>query len=112
MPFGNLRFGQCLLHILLNITNDEIRRAEGLQNAPFTRILGFRKSAEPLLHSIKEHSDIPMIAKPADAKHILSKEQYELFQADLERSQLYDSIASLKSGCSIQNELSRPMIVL
>ena len=55
------RLSRICANILLNVTRD-------FENAPpsYARVLGFRRSAQPLLRAIKERASVPMITKAAD----------------------------------------------
>lgn len=61
------RISRCLLHILLNIKKEEMP-SSGTPFVPYARILGFRKSAAPLLTAISKNSSIPLLPSLADAK--------------------------------------------
>lgn len=74
-----------LLHILLNI------HPEDALSVPYLRILGFRKDAGELLHSIKENATLPIITKPADAKFLLDEKALAIFEKELLCEQIYHS---------------------
>ena len=46
-----------------------------LDDAPYARVLGFRRSAAPLLSAVKSHSSIPLITKLAGAKKSLPEKR-------------------------------------
>ena len=54
-----------------------------MDNVPYARVLGFRRSAEPLLQAIKANSAVPLLTKPADACKKLPPEAERLFQQDI-----------------------------
>lgn len=56
------RISRCLLHILLDIKNNDSKILPS-----YARILGFKKDAKELLGILKENSSIPLISKLADA---------------------------------------------
>lgn len=75
-----------LMHILLDI------KKEAFQAPAYLRILGFKKEASPLLHEIKEKSQLPLITKAADASFSLQPSAYTLFEKELYAENVYHSI--------------------
>lgn len=73
------RISRCLLHILLNIKKEEMP-SSGTPFVPYARVLGFRKSAAPLLTAISKNSSIPLITKLADAKERLEEDALIMLQ--------------------------------
>ena len=69
------RLSRILIHILLNIYRQDLTMGRESDYIPYLRVLGFRKSAAPLLHQIKAQSKLPLLTKMADADRIL-KEMY------------------------------------
>lgn len=91
------RISRCLLHILLNITNEDMAFGKSLDYVPYARVLGFRKDSTALLSAIKEHSSIPMITKLADAEKILDETAYQLLKKDILTSEIYQAAVAGKS---------------
>ena len=56
------RLSRLCAHILLGVTRDF---AAENRLPTYARVLGFRKSAAPLLHAVKTRSSIPLVAKAA-----------------------------------------------
>ncbi|MCD8069473.1 MAG: nucleotidyltransferase family protein [Lachnospiraceae bacterium] len=77
---------------------------------PYARILGFRKSAAPLLHRIRETSSIPVISKLADAEGLLSEEALGLLNLEVRASRIYDSVRYHKSGERLPGEFQKQVI--
>lgn len=105
------RISRALLHLLLNITKDEACLGRNLSYAPYARILGFRKSAGPLLSYIHRQGSLPLITKTADAKEILSPEAMKILETDFFASHIYQSILA-SHGRQIRNEYTKSVIVL
>ncbi len=103
------RISRGLLHILLNITKDDILLAEKPENI-YARMLGFKESATPLLKEIKANSTIPFISKLADAQNMLSKDAYHLLEKDILSSHIYESLKTDKFGTPISNEFTRNIV--
>ena len=90
------RISRALFHILLNIKYDDIN-----YHLPYVRILGFKKSAEALLHTLKNNSSIDLVTKLADAN------KYEALLKDTYCADIYDRISGQKI-----NEMRRSPIIL
>ncbi len=61
--YTRARLSRLCAYALLNLTRDF---AQTHRAPEYARVLGFRKSASPLLKEIKRHSSIPLITKAAD----------------------------------------------
>ncbi len=107
------RISRCLLHILLDIKSEHLECYKETDYVPYARMLGFRKSATPLLHEIKEHSSLPLISKLADAPKLLDEKVLQMLQREIIASHIYEAVKTEKySDSAIKNEYSREMIVL
>lgn len=106
------RVSRCLLHILLDIEKAHLDLALSLDYAPYARMLGFRRSAAPLLGAIKSHSSIPLLSKLAHAQNILSAEADRMLRQDIYASDVYQGILSGRTGLPPQNELAAPLVIL
>ncbi len=110
--FTHTRISRCLLHILLDIEADDMRRGRAQDDTPYARVLGFRKSARPLLHAVRAHSSIPLITKLADAPRNLPAEADRLLKQDILASEIYQGIAYGGTGQPAPNEFSTPLVIL
>lgn len=110
--FTHTRISRCLLHILLGIKKEDMDAGRALDYIPYARVLGFRRSAAPMLGLIKSHSSIPLITKPADAAKILPQEADRLWELDILASELYMGIALEGTGRKRPHELSTPLVIL
>lgn len=106
------RISRCLLHILLNITKEDMASCRELEYTPYARVLGFRRSAAPLLSAIKKKSAIPLITKLADAEKILDEDSFLLLRQDIQISQLYYGVAAGLSESRPLNEYTIPLVLL
>lgn len=106
------RISRGLLHILLDITKDDISRYRALDYAPYARILGFRKNAAPLLAKIKKTSAIPLINKTADAKNYLPDASLAMLQKDFYCTHAYQALVYQKSGVLPRNEYTQSVIMI
>lgn len=106
------RISRCLLHILLGIEKDDMELGKKLDYTPYARVLGFRRSAAPLLGAVKEHADIPLVTSVPDARKSLSAEANRLLELDIFASRLYREIARADSRHPPLNEISTSPIIL
>ena len=105
------RISRCLLHILLDIENKHMVSGKKADYVPYARVLGFRKSARPLLSAIKKHSAIPLITKLADVRKTMAGNGKMLLMQDILSGELYRGIAAQSDRPAI-NECSVPLIIL
>ena len=92
------RIKRVLLHILLGIRDTAAP-------ASYARVLGFRKTAQPLLHQISQESTIPMITK-------LPKEAPEGLTEDLNAAHMWEMLAGHKTGRPLCTEYQRQLVIL
>ena len=85
------RISRALCRILLSITAEQLENARQNGHVSYARILGFRRSAAPLLSAIKKNSAIPLISKPADASRILSPDAMRMFERDVLASHIWEN---------------------
>ncbi|MDD2973011.1 MAG: nucleotidyltransferase [Lachnospiraceae bacterium] len=111
------RISRCLLHILLNITRDNLQRYLSCNPTPYARMLGFRRDSSELLSAIKKKSTLPLLSKLADAEKVLSQScdspyGVEMLQEEINASHIYNALISQKFHGAVKNEYEQPMIVL
>lgn len=103
------RISRALLHILLEITQEETRTF--LHN-PYTRILGFRQDSREVLGKMKKTKEIPVLTKIANYQKELPEVQKNLFEKDIFASNLYEAVACKKQKRGLINELQHSPIIL
>ena len=106
------RISRTLLHILLDIKQNDYAFATNLGTIPYLRILGFRKESSKLLSAIKKEATVPLITKVADASSILSPDAYSIFEKDLFASDIYYQLLSQKNGKKPMNEFTHPIVII
>lgn len=99
------RIQRSLLHTILKIRNQP-------EKVPYARILGFRKSASPLLKEIKLHAAIPVITKAADAPGILSADGQEIWNTNLRASNIYESVLAQKTDRPFIHEYQKQLVLI
>lgn len=106
------RISRGLLHILLDITKEDISCYRSLDYTPYARILGFRKEASLLLARIKKTSAIPLINKTADAKNHLAGAALAMLHKDFYCTHTYQALIYEKSGILPRNEYTQSIMIL
>lgn len=61
------RISRTLIHYLLGITTADMQNLKTYNYCLYARILGFRAESTPLLHTIKDCVNVPLISKLSDA---------------------------------------------
>lgn len=87
----------------------------GIHEVPplfYARLLGFHKTAGPLLQQIKKHSLLPVLTKLADASSLLSSEGEEILKENIRISHLYESVFCEKYSRKFVNEYTRQLVIL
>lgn len=92
--FTYARINRALLHILLGLKENDSTSPV----VPYARLLAMQKSASPLMKEIKEHSQIPVITKPSEARKVLTADALTMFLEDVAAADLYNRITSSKFG--------------
>lgn len=106
------RISRALLHILLGIKQEELKKYKEEGYCRYGRILGLRRDAGPLLSQIKAHTCLPLISKLADARPLLDSLSLQMLETDIRSSHIYESVLSRKFSAPFRNEYSRQFPVL
>ena len=104
------RICRVLLHILLNIMQEDYTVSSMNERITYLRVLGFRRDSAPLLSAIKKEASAPLITKVADASHVLSDDRF--WQHDLFSADLYRGISSIHQGLTLPNEYQHPLVIV
>ena len=102
------RISRCLMHILLNITEENMKQYKEDDFTAYARVLALRSSSSDLLKVIAENGSIPVLSRLKDADKMLSPLQKRLLDETLIASQIYN----LLSSNGISSEYSLKQIVL
>lgn len=107
------RVSRNLLHILLNIYRRDVDVFCSEDYIYYARMLGFKKEKEPLLSSVKEHSEVPLLSKLADADRLIaSADGRKMLAADIRAAQIYSLSIQQKFGGAPPCEYSRQIVVM
>lgn len=106
------RISRSFLHILLNMTKENLEHFIELDYTPYARMLGFKKTSTELLNAIKRNSEIPLISKLADAKAILDKNELSMLAEDIQAAHVYNALISEKFHVPVKNEFTQNIVIL
>lgn len=101
-----------LLHILLNMTQTQMEEYVRNDYITYTRILGFCKTAAPLLKALKAHTAVPMISKLSSAHYLLSPEGYSMLEQDIRAAHIYRSVAAARFRVPFVHEYAKQPIII
>lgn len=105
------RINRALLHTILGITKEDMNLYHAHDYCSYARILGFRESAAPLLHHIKQNSSIPIITKLADADSLLDDTGRNILSHEITASALYRQTVYHKFGELLPDEYRAGIIL-
>ena len=99
------RIQRGLLHMVLGITHVPA-------SVPYARVLGFRRSAGPLLKEIKQKSAIPLLTKLADASSVLDRKSLEELELNTFASNMYESVLASRTENAFTHEYQKQLVIL
>lgn len=101
-----------LLHILLNIRQEDMECFCGEDFVYYARISGFREKSASLLSAVKANSSIPLLSKLADAKRRLSSANgIKMLEQSIQADHIYATVLQHKFGRGFQNEYQRQIVI-
>ena len=110
--YTRTRIQRALLHLLFSITKEDMKFwKEGTPS--YIRILGFRKSAGPLLSALQREASVPVLKSLAGYDKVLSPKGKELLEKELFVSHFYYQTAAAKFQSKVpKDEFRRPLVIL
>ena len=106
------RINRSLIHILLNLKNENLDLYNENNYVQYARLLGFNKRATKLISDLKSISKIPIITKLSESYNMLSDIELKMLNEDIFASDLYNLIAYEKFGHSIKNEFRQGLEIV
>ena len=106
------RISRVLLHILLEIKDSNVNYPEFLDNAPYLRVLGFKKDSSALLSQIKKEATAPLISKMADASNHLNESGKILIDKDIFAADIYNLLINSHNKDTIKNDFSHKIVII
>lgn len=105
-----------LLHILLNIKNEDIALIKKEGYAQYAHILGFRKNSLPLLKAMKKNCLIPLFATSKDIQKHFSTHKEDisacktLLETDKRANGIYNSVVQSKFGFNVPDDFQKKFL--
>lgn len=84
------RISRILLHLILQMTQTDVKQYKEADFIPYLRILGFRKDASALLSALKKSAEVPVISKLSTALRTLDGTAKQMLEGDIFVSELYE----------------------
>ncbi len=111
--YTHTRISRALTHIVLGIRTADLEEYKAAGYAPYARLLGFRKDAEPLLSELKSRASVPILSKTADAPALLGTgtPAAKMLASEARASELWDSVYFENTGIRLP-EFPRKQIVI
>lgn len=106
------RLSRCAIHLITQQYSDDFNKISSEKKAYYARVLGFRRSAAPLLKEIKHTASIPSITKLADYKSQLDGYGRQMLETDIAATKLYRLTAQIKFQQIQKNEFSENLVIL
>ncbi|MCR5108434.1 MAG: nucleotidyltransferase family protein [Lachnospiraceae bacterium] len=105
------RISRCLMHILLDIRKDNMDKYLNEMHY-YARILGLNRNAHDLMHTLKEHSLIPLLSKLADYTGVITDDTGKLMlHEDIQAADLYESVIRNKFGTLFHSEYTKQVVL-
>ena len=98
------RICRALFHALLDIRE--------VPDLTYARLLGFRRSAAPVLTEIKKRGELPLLTKLADSSRLLDTKSLALLKQNTRISNLYETVLCEKTHKPFVHEYSKPIVTL
>lgn len=106
------RISRLLLHILLNIRQNDYENGKNLGYIPYLRLLGFRREAARFFPALKKCASLPLITKPSKSAAVLDGGALSMFRQDVFASDLYYGVQAQKCGFPPPNECRRQIVIV
>lgn len=101
-----------LMHILLDMTQENVDVYKENDYTQYARLLGFRKSSSDVLSAIKANSNIPLITKLPNALKSLEGAALSSLEADIHASKIYYGIQGQKYHHAPLNEYTKEIVII
>ena len=106
------RVRRALMHLILSIQEETVQNQIRKGWNSYVRVLGFRKSAVPLLGNIKDSCRLPLITNVAGSSKVLDEHASSMLRQDLRAAAIYESAAATKFQRAPCSEYRRKLLVL
>jgi predicted nucleotidyltransferase len=103
---------RALLHSFLNIETNTIEEKQDSQLHSYVKILGFKKSAGPVLSLLRKQSHLPLITNVHDHQKTLDLVGQKMLDQEIRYTCLYNNLVLEKSNQVKKNDYTQPIIIL
>ncbi len=101
-----------LLHILLDITAQQINSLHQQNHLPYIRVLGFRRSKEILLKKLMQSAKIPVITNLKNAKNQVDAIGNSLLHIEEKTTDIFFMTTPNPNFHALGQELTTPMVMI
>lgn len=109
--YTHTRLMRILCHILLGITKEHEQMFSPIEFEPYIRVLGFRKSAEPLVSALCHKAKVPVIINVSRDERNLSDLQKKLLDMEKKSTDIYYLGHPTFSGKKRALDYTMPVII-
>ena len=109
--YTHTRLMRILCHILLGITKEQEQIFSPIEFQPYIRVLGFRKSAEPLVSALCHKSNVPVVINVSRDERNLSDLQKSLLDLEKKATDIYYLGQPTPSGKKRALDYTMPVII-
>ena len=106
------RIQRALLHLILNMEYKHLLESKESGYHSYAKVLGFKRSASPMLKQLRKTSSIPIIQQLAKADSLLTPYARSLFLLDAKAHKLYQTVLCQKNQVRYEEEFSKKPLIL
>ena len=108
--FSKATVGRALMHITLGIKDEDMAGLKNDDGLRSVRMLGFRRSAEPLLSEIKKKGRIKLVSKLAD--YSSEDEDYDMIERTVRNDMLYRLVCMNKFDVDLKSPYEYGVVIV
>ena len=106
------RIQRSMLHICLDIKNEDLMRYKNNGYSPYIRVLGFRKDKKDLLGRLTKNSKIPVIVNIKNAEKELNSYGREILEKEIFADNIYSMLYPNKKFSFPNQDYTTPVVIL
>ena len=106
------RIQRSMLHICLDIKNEDLMRYKDNGYSPYIRVLGFRKDKKDLLGRLTKNSKIPVIVNIKNAEKELNSYGREILEKEIFADNIYSMLYPNKKFSFPNQDYTTPVVIL
>ncbi|TCK98319.1 putative nucleotidyltransferase [Natranaerovirga hydrolytica] len=109
--FTYTRIQRALIHILLDIEQNDLDYYMSYNRMPYIKLLGFKKDSQRLLKSIKNNCDTPIVSNVNKGLQLLTTPALKMINKDIYASNLYNLAVFNKFKYPLKNDQTQKFII-